>query len=434
MKSLVSRLRGNDKTTGISGENRLAAIWIAVFFLVGLCNTTTLVAQVKVRVETISGEPVTGRFLKLTKSQIDLQIESGGTQPVLTSDILSISATDFNNVATPPLSATPWTLLSTGERLRMTPLLIDDESIVAKWSQFTALPPVSLPLELCRGIVMSVPSSPMQQGRSFDRLFNHREDVDRITLSNGDRIDGEFVSLIDEHFALETGIGEVRTKVDQTQSMTFNPELVSQPAPGTDFAVLMLADGSTLHVRSIVSDGDLIIAESTGGFELSIPITALRTLRFFDSNRVDLTGVEPSATTVMPYFSMRREPKTDCNVLGGFMTLRGKLMATGFGVISGTKQTWQLDQKYQQFRATVGIDDAAQEAGSVRFQIITGETIAWQSEVLTGSSPPVTVPPIDLSKVGELSLVVQFADQGSVLDYANWCEPVLIRRPIATDD
>lgn len=432
MISPASRLRGNDKTAG--RNSLLRAMIFAATILMEFCSTTDVVAQVKVRVETISGEPVVGRFLKLTGSQLDLRFESGDTQPVPTSDILSVFATDFDGVTTPPISATPWIFLSTGDRLRMTPLVIDDESIVARWSQFTVLSPVSLPLELCRGIILSVPASSIPQGRSFDRIFNHREDVDLITLSNGDRVDGEFVSLIDEHFSLETSIGEVRTRTDQTQSLAFNPELVSLPGSSDEFAILMLADGSTLHVRSIVSDGDLIIAESTGGFELSIPITVLRAIRFYDSNRVDLTRLESSATTVTPYFSMRREPKTDRNVVGGFMNLRGQLKSTGFGVISGTKQTWQLSQKYQKFHATVGLDDATQGAGSVYFKILVDGTVAWKSDLVTGKSVAVKVPPVDLSSADSLSLVVETADRGNVLDYANWCEPMLIRKPVADSE
>ena len=128
------------------------------------------------------------------------------------------------------------------------------------------------------------------------------------------------------------------------------------------------------------------------------------------------------------------QPKTNRNVIGGFMSLRGRLIPAGFGVTSGTRQTWKLDRKYTQFRATVGIDDAAQEAGSVVFQVLVNETVAWQSQMLTGSSEPVEIPPVDLSEADELSLVVLFADRGNVLDYADWCDPFLIRKPENTTD
>lgn len=388
----------------------------------------TAVAQVKVRVNTVSKEALTGRFVKLTESTLNLRDDSGNTTTIQTSNILSISATDFDDVRIPLISTTPWIFLSTGDRLRMAPLVIDDESIVAKWNHFTALPPVSLPLELCSGIAMSVPSSPDRQGRHLDQILNHTEDVDRITLNNGDHVDGEFVSLLDKEVSLETSIGEIQTQIGQIQSLAFNPDLISQPNTLDDFAVLTLGDGSLLHLRTIETEGDLIIAEAIGGFDLKIPVTAIRSIQFFDSLRTSLTRVEVADTTTTPFLSMRREPRTNRNVIGGFISQHGQPASTGIGVTSGTRMTWFLDRKYSQFLTTIGIDDAAQGAGSVIFQILVDGTIAWESELLTGRSHPVTAPSIDLSEANELSLVVQFADRGNVLDYANWCNPILIRK------
>ena len=404
-------------------------ILLASFALAGLSHASA-VAQVKVRVETISDEPVTGRFTRLTDSQLELLSDSGRAKTIDLKNVLAVSATDFNNVKVAPVSKTPWLFLSTGDRLRMTPLVIDDESVAAKWNSFSLLPPISLPLELCRGIVMSVPSSASEQGRSFGRLLNHQQEVDLITLSNGDRIEGEFVSLQDEHFTLDTSIGEVRTSVSQTRSLVFNPDLVSLPETPAAFSVLTLSDGSMLRLRSIISDGDLLIAESIGGYEISIPATTLRTIHFYDASQVDLTTLKPAETNVVSYLAMSRQPQTNHNVIGGFLSLRGRLVPSGLGVASGTTQRWQLNGEYQQFRATVGIDGAAQGAGSVYFQVLVDGAVAWQSERLTGTSDPVEIPSVDLTDADELSLVVEFADRGNVLDYANWCEPVLIRKTV----
>lgn len=431
MFSLTSRLRGNDNTS--RQQRRFLAILLASFTVAGFSHASSF-AQVTVRVETISAERVTGRFARLTDSQIELRSDSARAQTIEIKNVLAVSATDFDSVRIPKISKTPWLFLSTGDRLRMTPLVIDDENIIAKWHSFSLLPPVSLPLELCRGVLMTVPSSTSEQGRSVRQLLRHQEEVDLITLSNGDRIEGEFVSLLERHFTLDTSIGEVRTSVGQTQSLAFNPDLVSLPEIPAAFFVLTLSDGSLLRARSIISDGDLLIAESIGGFEISLPATTLRAIRFYDTHRVDLTTLKPAHTKVVSYLTMTRRPQTNRNVTGGFLSLRGRLVPSGFGVTSGTTQRWQLGGKYQQFRATVGIDDAAQGAGSVIFKVLVDSSIAWQSDLITGTSDPVEIPPVDLANADELSLVVEIADRGSVLDYANWCEPVLIRKTILVEE
>ena len=425
----------NDSPTNhIQNRSRAIIVLIVAAFLVAGPENATGIAQVKVRVETISKEPATGRFARLSHSQLDLQDDSGQIQTLDLKDVLTVSATDFDEVRVPQISKTPWLFLSTGDRLRMTPLGVDDESIMARWHSFSLLPPVSLPLELCRGIVMQVPSASSEQGRSFDSILNHQQKVDLITLSNGDRIEGEFVGFQDEQFTLDTSIGEVRTSVAQTRSLVFNPDLISLPETPEATAVLMLSDGSTLGLRSISSDGDLLIAESIGGFELSIPAISLRTIRFYDSNRVDLTKITPVETKVVSYLTMTRQPQTNRNVIGGFLSLRGRLVPAGFGVISGTTQAWPLDGEYKEFRTTIGIDDAAQGAGSVVFKVLVDGTVVWKSEVLTGVSAAVEIPPVDLSGADHLSLLVEYADRGNVLDYANWCEPVLIRKTEADSE
>lgn len=422
---LVSHLSGNGITS--QKQRRVVATLLGCFVLAGVSHDSAN-AQVKVRVETISGSPVSGRLTRLTATQLETKSESGETKVVDLKAVLAVFATDFDNVKTPPVSKSPWVFLSSGDRLRMIPLVVDDESITAKWSTFSLLPPVSLPLELCQGILMSAPASPAEQGRSFDRLLDHQEEVDLITLINGDRIEGEFVSLQDEHFTLDTSIGEVRASVGQTRSLVFNPDLVSLPETPKAFSVLVLSDGSTLRVSSLASDGDLIIAEAIGGFEFSIPVTTLRAIRFYDSNRVSLTSLHPVETNVISYLSMSRQPQTNRNVIGGLLNLQGQLVPSGIGVASGTTQSWSLNGQYDQFRATVGIDDAARGAGSVIFKVLVDGAVVWKSDRLTGTSTPVEIPPVDLSSVDRVTLVTEMADRGNVLDYANWCEPWLVRK------
>lgn len=406
---------------------RLASVLTGIVF--AALNPSRVAAQVTVRVERLSGTPVVGRLTRLTESTLELSSDSDETQHLDRQNIITVRGTDFDEFKTLPVSKSSWLFLSSDDRLRMIPLMVDDERIVAKWSSFNALPAVSLPLELCRGLVISVPVAPLQQARVFDQLLNHDRKVDLITLSNGDRIDGEFISLENEQFTLDTSIGEVQTRVDQTRSLFFNRDLVSEPAPMATYSVLTLSDGSTIYADSISSDGDLIIVESVGRFSISIPVTALRMIQFYDSGRVDLTQIEPATTKITPFLSTRHEPKRNRNVTGGLLSVRGQLSPTGIGVMSGTSQTWNLNRDYSQFRATVGIDDAAQGAGSVVFQVFVDDTLAWESNQIVGTSARVEIPPVDLTRADQLSLVVRFADRGNVSDYANWCEPVLIRKP-----
>jgi len=103
VNTLIPHLRGNDKAHRVS--RAFLTILLGSFALVGF-GQASAIAQVKVRVETISGDPVSGRFTKLTDSQLELKTEAGETNVVNLQDVLTISATDFDNVKVTPVSRT----------------------------------------------------------------------------------------------------------------------------------------------------------------------------------------------------------------------------------------------------------------------------------------------------------------------------------------
>jgi len=114
-------------------------------------------------------------------------------------------------------------------------------------------------------------------------------------------------------------------------------------------------------------------------------------------------------------------------VLRGFLSLRGRPALTGVGVTGGTTLSWKLDGSWKSFQVTCGVDDAARGRGSVIFEVKLDDESVWRSEELTGESQPVPVPRVDLDGAKTLTLCVEYAQQGNVLDYADWTDAVLIR-------
>ena len=79
------------------------------------------------------------------------------------------------------------------------------------------------------------------------------------------------------------------------------------------------------------------------------------------------------------------------------------------------------------FQATVGIDAAADGRGSVIFRVLTDGKTVFTSEILRGKSAPVLIGPLSLDGVKRLTLAVDFADEGDILDHANWCDALMIK-------
>src|SRR5262249_27238815 len=119
--------------------------------------------------------------------------------------------------------------------------------------------------------------------------------------------------------------------------------------------------------------------------------------------------------------------RIDRSVSGGFLTLRGVEYPRGLGVHSRNSVTYRLDGKFRWFHAILGVDDDTGGKGSVVFEVLADGKRTYKSEVLTGTSAPVSIERLDVSGVKALMLRVDYATQGDIQDHANWCDALLIR-------
>lgn len=384
-------------------------------------------AQIPVEVQQLAGQPVTGRLTAVTSDTIQLE-NSGNTLLLQLTQVVSLRITDLQTELTPPIASSAWTMLATGDQLRVVPLVIDDVSVVTKWAKFPALRPLAIPLEVCRGIVFQLPADAMRQGQVFSRLLERRDESDQVVLRNGDRIEGEFVAVSQGRIVLKTTLGDVPADMSQARSLVFNPDLISVPEHDGPFATVVLRDGSTLWAKEVQSDGDELLIHALAGFKVALPVTTLREIRFYGGRRVSVASLPMDPPQTTPYLSVRRSPRVGRNVTGGLLSIRGRRFATGVGVSSGTDLTWSLDGEYESFQATIGIDDVANGHGSVVCEVLVDGASAWKSERLTGQSSAVTLPSLPLNGASELTLRTHFADRGHVFDFVNWCDPLLIRK------
>jgi hypothetical protein len=79
---------------------------------------------------------------------------------------------------------------------------------------------------------------------------------------------------------------------------------------------------------------------------------------------------------------------------------------------------------YRKFQAEIAVDDAAGLGGSVIFKVAL-ETAAseWQtayeSPMIRGGDAPTPIS-VDLKGASRMALLVEFAERGDELDYADW--------------
>jgi glucose/arabinose dehydrogenase len=110
------------------------------------------------------------------------------------------------------------------------------------------------------------------------------------------------------------------------------------------------------------------------------------------------------------------------------LSLNGMVYAKGLGVHADSELSYDLNGRFSRFLADLGVDDEVGALGSVIFQVFADGEKLYESEVLTGESPPV---PIELDVTGrrELRLIVLRANGENSYDHADWANARLLGLP-----
>jgi hypothetical protein len=381
---------------------------------------------VQVVVTRIDGPPVRGTLRDLQAGRI--VCEGARREEIEINDVFNLR---WPGRKVADEGASPVVVLVNGDELAAHAVLVDETDLVVKWIRWPDLAPVKLPLDWIRGFVLRPPRDEVARLRLLNRmrLPGAAEATDLVMLTNGDSLSGQVNSLDGKGLIVESAAGnEVKVELSAVRAVSFNPEWLAKPEATGERTLLSLVDGSRLTASRVeIEQPGTFRVRLASGAEFDLPQTAVQSLRFLGGRVVYLSDLEPTRFEFTPWLELQWPWRRDLNVLGGPLKLRGEPFAKGMGVHSKSELTYRLDGQYRRFQATVGIDDAAKGQGSVTFLVLVDGRRVFASDPLTGSSPPLPLPPIDISKADTLTLVVNFAESGNVLDHANWCDAVLVK-------
>ncbi len=378
-----------------------------------------------VRLEDLAGQTQTGKLFEISDSRIRMAGEPA--MEWKRSDVLRI---DWLPQPESLLENGPQLLLANGDRLGIRPLKITAEALHGRWNQFPTWPEIVVPLETVRGALLIPPRNPLERSEAIVRLRDQRETQDYFYLSNGDRLPGQLEGLEEVTFQLTAATGKVSLAIDTVRGFGLNPELTSFPASKGIPALLTLTDGSLLTVRDVRFDGkNLLNCHAACGPELQFPVDHLVSLQFLGGRVVYLNELEPEQFTSTPYLSRTWPLRRNQNAVGGPLRLGPREYARGLGMHSQSLATYRLDGKFLAFQATIGIDGVTEGRGSVIFRVLADGKPVFTSNIVRGKTPPTVVGPLVVKGVQKLTLAVDFADHGDILDHADWCDAVLIKAP-----
>lgn len=407
-------------------------------------------------------------LVSLDDQQAQLRLAAGTQRTLLRRDLWFLAPVRESPAETPPPESTlpdfdgeqgerlALVLLTNGdgwwareiaiaeERLRLRLALPRDAAADPDAAQ-TAHPPVAsqpcdIPLEYVRGIVWASPSRPptsrelgigvLWRDRRLRRgvLTVQRASFpqDALLLENGDRVEGELRACDGRLCRLETAVGEVQLPLDRAAAVALATDLLLPPPLPSEWASVLLRNGSRISAQGVTGAGEELMVQATVGCPLRVPWAAVERIDFFGERVEPLSARAPQQVEFRPYLDRDGRWERDRSLTGGPLLLRGVPQGWGLGVASGHRLTWEVGDA-RRFVVTVGIDDAAEGGGSVEFVLRGGDQELVRSGRCTGTDPPLELGPVSLEGIGRLTLEVEYADRGDILDLADWCRPTLLK-------
>lgn len=308
--------------------------------------------------------------------------------------------------------------------LNLVPEKIERDRLQGMWVNRT----VSVPLSNLRYFSTHRSAGEEQFWKLFNQLELTRPGSDILFDSDGNQMKGTFRSMDATKVAYDVGGRELQISRNRVRAVSIDPDLTFMvKTKGLRFLCLF-TDGSQITGKQLQIVDNQITLEAEFGSTLTVPVESLSEIRILESRAVYLSDLQPHKTTMQPFFTVKREWRKDRNILGRPMHVDEKSVVKGIGMTGHTELEYSLERKFQSFSASLAIDDAAKKKGHATFTVFVDDRQVQAGEI-SGMMKPVKIGPHNLENARTLMLAVGFGQRGDVLDYVNWCHPILVKMP-----
>ncbi len=331
-------------------------------------------AQSSVDLVPLEGKPIEARLMACTSQ--------GAWDFDIAGQITSLRATDFIRWGNPANKlAGPVLFLTDGSRLvadeAFTQLQIKEDEV--HFDSKSIGENTRLPLQWVEAIMLTPEANGQRRDLWLEHLRQQPRERDVVLMENEDLVEGTVVALGERELQLRGNSGEVlRIARQNVKAIAFQPTLLERPEPLHQLLILQLSDGSSLRAASWKGDSKNVQVRTAGGtgaltFNIASKgsanqkqIVGLLPVGF---DRVFLSDFKEAAYQHHPFLSLHWPYRRDRNVLGERLQTQSKLYEKGIGMHTDAELTFRLEQPFKRLDGAVGIDDSAEEQGSVVFEV-----------------------------------------------------------------
>ncbi|MBA3314642.1 MAG: NPCBM/NEW2 domain-containing protein, partial [Planctomycetaceae bacterium] len=280
----------------------------------------------------LDGSSVAGTLLEVTDEALRLGgSDERGSLDLKRSELLSLEfpAGDAKPASQPILE------FANGDRLYAEIGATDGDSLDVRRNEDA----LAVPIEAMRGITFQSLNPDDGTGAL---LFRDEGADDLVLLTNGDRLAGQFVGLSESDLTIDTEGREVLVPRARISAIAFSPELTNAPTIDGPHQIVHDVSG-WLTVQGLKQTDDGSWSGTTAfGAPASWARDGVRRVQFLEGRVVPLSSLTPANVELTPYLDRVWPIRSNRAVTGEPLTAVGVTFATGIGVHSRCRLSYDL--------------------------------------------------------------------------------------------
>lgn len=268
----------------------------------------------------------------------------------------------------------------------------------------------------------SQPASPERKNESKS------EDTAYIRTSDGKvhRVVGEVLEMNDQSLRFLYQGQEREVKLERVVGLVLHKRRDQKKNNLELLSLVRLVGGSQVPGAVSFDEVSQVNIGLPWGGQVSVTKEDLESVKTINARSVSLTEMIPESVTEVPFFNQVFPYQVNRSFSGKQLQIGKQIFSKGLCVHAKTVLVYQLDQQFEKFSVTPGLQNETGASGNVSVAIIADGKTLFENQEFTSQTQQEPLN-LDVSGCKTLTLTVDFGKNQNVGDRFVWGAPQLIR-------
>jgi hypothetical protein len=198
------------------------------------------------------------------------------------------------------------------------------------------------------------------------------------------------------------------------------------PADDALYSAIQFANDDQLSGKPTGIEGKELVIQLRSGPSVRMPVDQIAKLSTRNGRLVYLSDLKPAKVVQTPYFDRLYEYRVDKSLNGKPITLSDGTYQHGISVHSRCVLMYNLDGRFNEFRAKAGFQLPEGKLGQAAIRVIADGKTLFENLDARGDQAPADLK-LKVDGVRELTLEVDYGKNDDVADRVAWANARLLR-------